>query len=61
VRRRRAPCAAQGARLLEGYPMIAEALAGCDGYTGLVPAYKRAGFSVVAHPSRSMRVMQKAL
>ena len=41
--------------------MIAEALAGCDGYTGLVPAYKRAGFSVVAHPSRSMRVMQKAL
>jgi len=26
-----------------------------------VPAYKRAGFRVVARPSRKMRMMQKAL
>ena len=50
-----------GARLLEGYPVVAESLSGCAGYTGLVPAYKRAGFKVVARPSRAMRVMQKAL
>lgn len=51
----------KGARVLEGYPVIAESLAGCAGYTGLVPAYKRAGFRIVARPSPSMRVMQKAL
>jgi len=51
----------KGARLLEGYPVMAEALTGCQGYTGLVPAYRKAGFRVVARPSRSMRVMQKAL
>jgi len=51
----------KGARRLEGYPVSAEALAGCEGYTGLVPVYKRAGFRVVARPSPSMRVMQKAL
>jgi GNAT superfamily N-acetyltransferase len=51
----------KGARLLEGYPVIAEALRGCEGYTGLVPAYRRAGFRIVARPSRAMRVMQKAI
>ena len=51
----------KGGRLLEGYPVIAESLTGFMGYTGLVPAYKKAGFRVVARPSRSMRVMQKAL
>jgi len=51
----------KGGRLLEGYPIVAEALRGCDGYTVLVPAYRKAGFRVVASPSRSTRVMQKAL
>lgn len=51
----------KGGRVLEGYPVIADSLTGCMGYTGLVPAYKKAGFRVVARPSRSMRVMQKAL
>ena len=51
----------KGARLLEGYPVIAEALTGCAGYTGVVPAYKKAGFRIVARPSRAMRVMQKPL
>jgi GNAT superfamily N-acetyltransferase len=51
----------KGGRLLEGYPVIADSLSGCMGYTGLVPAYRRAGFRVVARPSRTMRVMQKAL
>jgi len=51
----------KGARLLEGYPVSAEKLTGCMGYTGLVPAYRKAGFRTVARPSRTMRVMQKAL
>ena len=51
----------KGARVLEGYPVLADSLAGCAGYTGLVPAYKRAGFKVVARPNAAMRVMQKAL
>jgi len=51
----------KGARLLEGYPVVAESLQGCAGYTGLVPAYKKAGFRIVARPSRSTRVMHKAL
>ena len=51
----------KGARVLEGYPVLADSLTGCVGYTGLVPAYRKAGFRVVARPSRSMRVMQKAL
>ncbi|HZS70125.1 MAG TPA: GNAT family N-acetyltransferase [Burkholderiales bacterium] len=51
----------KGGRLLEGYPVMADSLSGCMGYTGLVPAYKRAGFRVVARPSRKMRMMQKAL
>lgn len=51
----------KGARIVEGYPIVAEALQGCAGYTGLVPAYKKAGFRVVARPTRSMRVMQKVL
>jgi GNAT superfamily N-acetyltransferase len=51
----------KGARLLEGYPVTAESLQGCAGYTGLVPAYRKAGFRIVARPSRSTRVMQKAL
>lgn len=50
-----------GARIIEGYPIIAESLSGCAGYTGLVPAYKKAGFRIVARPSRTMRVMRKAL
>src|SRR5947209_6088266 len=49
----------KGARVLEGYPVIADGLTGCAGYTGLVPAYRKAGFNVVARPNRSMRVMQK--
>lgn len=51
----------KGARMLEGYPVIAEALSGCAGYTGLVPAYRKAGFRVARRPSRAMRVMQKRL
>ena len=51
----------KGARVLEGFPIVADALRGCEGYTGLVPAYKKAGFRIVARPSRSKRVMQKAL
>ncbi|HXM83013.1 MAG TPA: GNAT family N-acetyltransferase [Burkholderiales bacterium] len=50
-----------GARILEGYPVVAERLTGCAGYTGVVPAYERAGFRVVAQPTRSLRVMRKAL
>src|SRR5439155_23067940 len=51
----------KGARLLEGYPVVAESLQGCAGYTGLVPAYKKAGCRIVARPSRSTRVRHKAL
>jgi GNAT superfamily N-acetyltransferase len=51
----------KGGRVLEGYPVIADSLTGCMGYTGLVPAYKKAGFLVVARPNRTMRMMQKAL
>ena len=51
----------RGARVLEGYPVNAQQLSGCIGYTGLVPAYKKAGFRVVARPNRTMRVMHKAL
>jgi GNAT superfamily N-acetyltransferase len=51
----------QGARLLEGFPVSAQKLTGCMGYTGLVPAYKKAGFRTVARPSRSMHVMHRAL
>ena len=51
----------KGARVLEGYPVNAEKLTGYMGYTGLVPAYKRAGFRAVARPGRGMRRMQKAL
>jgi GNAT superfamily N-acetyltransferase len=51
----------KGARVLEGFPVTADSLSGCVGYTGLVPAYRKAGFRIVARPSRSMRVMQKPL
>ena len=51
----------KGARLLEGYPVVADALSGCMGYTGLVPAYKKAGFRIVARLTRTKRVMQKLL
>jgi len=47
--------------ILEGYPVAAERLAGCAGYTGVVPAYERAGFRVVARPSRALRIMRKTL
>ena len=39
-----------GGLILEGYPVVAERLAGCAGYTG-----------VVARPSRALRVMRKTL
>ena len=51
----------KGSRVLEGYPVVAASLAGCAGYTGLVPAYKKAGFRIVARPSRAMRIMQKSV
>jgi GNAT superfamily N-acetyltransferase len=51
----------RGGAILEGYPIVARRLRGCDGYTGLVPAYERAGFRVVARPSPAMRVMRKVL
>jgi len=50
-----------GARILEGYPVVAAELAGCTGYTGLVPTYERAGFTVVAKPTRARRIMRKRL
>ena len=50
-----------GGLMLEGYPVAAERLAGCAGYTGVVPAYERAGFRVVARPSRALRIMRKTL
>jgi GNAT superfamily N-acetyltransferase len=51
----------KGARTLEGYPVVARALSGCDGYTGLVPAYQRAGFRLIAKPTPRLRVMRKPL
>lgn len=51
----------KGARVVEGYPIVADSLSGCAGYTGLVPVYKKAGFRIVARPSPAMRVMRKAL
>jgi GNAT superfamily N-acetyltransferase len=51
----------RGGSILEGYPVAAVRLKGCAGYTGLVHVYERAGFRVVARPSRAMRVMRKAL
>src|SRR5437667_2565485 len=50
-----------GGLIFEGYPVAAERLAGCAGYTGVVPAYERAGFRVVARPSRALRIMRKTL
>ena len=50
-----------GGLILEGYPVVAERLAGCAGYMGVVPAYERAGFRVVARPSRALRIMRKTL
>jgi len=50
-----------GGLILEGYPVAAERLAGCAGYTGVVPAYERAGFRVVARPSRALCIMRKPL
>ena len=50
-----------GGLILEGYPVAAERLAGCAGYTGVVPAYERAGFRVVARPSRALCIMRKTL
>jgi hypothetical protein len=51
----------KGARILEGYPIEANSISGCAGYTGIVPVYEKAGFRHVAAPSRSMRVMRKTL
>jgi len=50
-----------GGLILEGYPVAAERLTGCAGYTGVVPVYERAGFRVVARPSRALRIMRKTL
>ena len=50
-----------GGLIVEGYPVAAERLAGCAGYTGVVPAYERAGFRVVARPGRALCIMRKTL
>ena len=50
-----------GAPAIEGYPIVADALRGCDGYMGLVPAFERAGFREVARPTRRIRVMRRDL
>ena len=51
-----------GARILEGYPSKPggpwpDAFA----YTGLVPAFERAGFAVAAKPSAARRIMRRTL
>lgn len=51
----------KGGLAVEGYPVVAEALKGCNGYTGLVPAYERAGYRVVARPTPALRVVRKPL
>ena len=49
-----------GARVVEGFPVEASALRGCDGYTGLVSTYRKAGFRHVA-ASGAKRVMRRAV
>ena len=50
----------RGARMVEGFPVEADALRGCDGYSGLVPVYRKAGFRRVASMG-SKRVMRRAV
>jgi GNAT superfamily N-acetyltransferase len=50
----------KGARIVEGFPVEAHALSGCQGYTGLVPVYRKAGFRRVAAMG-SKRVMRRAV
>lgn len=52
----------QGARLLEGYPNVPGApWPDAAMYTGIVGPFKKAGFKVVAKPSKSRRIMRRSL
>ncbi len=51
----------KGARWVEGYPIEPKALSGCDGYTGLVPVFRKAGFRVAARRTPRQPVMRKGL
>lgn len=53
---------AHGATLLEGYPVEPrEGLPGCEGYTGIVGAFRKAGFRKVADGGARQLVMRKRL
>jgi GNAT superfamily N-acetyltransferase len=49
----------QGGRLVEAYPQESSDFSGCKGYMGLVPAFRRAGFSPVAPAVRGQVVMRR--
>ena len=55
--------AKQGARLLEGYPVIARKgkLPDVFAYTGLLPAFRKAGFEETARPSPSRAIVRLRL
>jgi len=53
----------QGARMIEGYPVVSSAgkMPDVFAWTGLPSAFLRAGFKEAARPSRSRRIMRKAV
>jgi GNAT superfamily N-acetyltransferase len=53
----------RGARMIEGYPVVSKAgkMPDAFAWTGLPSAFIRAGFTEAARPSRSRRIMRKAL
>jgi GNAT superfamily N-acetyltransferase len=53
----------RGARMVEGYPVVSSAgkMPDAFAWTGLPSAFTRAGFKEAARPSRSRRIMRKAL
>ncbi len=52
--------ASHGARIVEGYPVNARdvTLAGSEGFTGLIPAFRDVGFEEVARPSERVSIMR---
>jgi GNAT superfamily N-acetyltransferase len=60
--------AGQGARVIEAYPIdlqthppAGQRLHGCTGYMGIASVFRAAGFTEVAHPSETQRVMRLTL
>src|SRR5688572_3092104 len=53
----------RGARMVEGYPVVSSTgkMPDAFAWTGLPSAFERAGFREVARPSRSRRIMRKAI